>query len=179
MTWQTIGILNILDHKQALFSPVSRPPFEFWTFWQPDTNLTFEYWTSPVFRWLLYTIVSQNFGGLGATTIKIEVTTQSEENQICHCPVSGNLWNQLLFLLQLNCWYNTSTCPILYFKIFVSHPYFSSIQLINFLCWHHLCSKFFLATFYGLYFNHQFFTHYIIQSFKFLQNGLPWSRDFT
>ena len=40
----------------GFLSPVFRP---YWTIWQPDTNLPFEYQTSPVFRWLLY---SNNFG---------------------------------------------------------------------------------------------------------------------
>ena len=35
------------------FSPVFRPPFEYRTIWQPDTNLPIEYQTSPVFKWLL------------------------------------------------------------------------------------------------------------------------------
>ena len=29
MTWQSIRKLNILDHKQAFFSPDFRPPFEY------------------------------------------------------------------------------------------------------------------------------------------------------
>ena len=36
------------------FSLVFRPPFEYRTIWQLDTNLPFEYHISPVFRWLLY-----------------------------------------------------------------------------------------------------------------------------
>ena len=53
VTWRTIRTLDILDHKQAFFNPVFRPSFEYRTIWQPDTNLPFEYQTSPVFRWLL------------------------------------------------------------------------------------------------------------------------------
>ena len=29
-------------------------PFEYWIICNPDNFLPFEYWTSPVFRWLLY-----------------------------------------------------------------------------------------------------------------------------
>ena len=54
VTWRTIQILSILDNKQAYFSPVLRPPFEYWTVWQSDTKLPFAYQSSPVFRWLLY-----------------------------------------------------------------------------------------------------------------------------
>ena len=54
MTWQIIQILDILDPWQALFRPVFRPLFEYRTISQPDTNLPFEYQTSPIFRWLLY-----------------------------------------------------------------------------------------------------------------------------
>ena len=59
MTWRTIWIPDILDHKQTFFSPVFRPPFEYQIILQPDTNLPFEYpaceyQTSPAFRWLLY-----------------------------------------------------------------------------------------------------------------------------
>ena len=41
-------------HKQAFLSLVFRPPFEYQTIWQPNTNLPFEYQTRLVFRWLLY-----------------------------------------------------------------------------------------------------------------------------
>ena len=54
VTRQTILISDILDHKKASYSPVFRPPFEYRTIWQPNTNLPFEYQTSPVLRWLLY-----------------------------------------------------------------------------------------------------------------------------
>ena len=33
-------------------SPIFKPPFEYWTIWQPDTNLPIQFQTSPVFRWL-------------------------------------------------------------------------------------------------------------------------------
>ena len=42
--YRTFWIIN------RLFSPVFRPPFKYRTIWQPDTNLPFEYKTSPVFR---------------------------------------------------------------------------------------------------------------------------------
>ena len=42
--------------SRVFFSSVFRPPFEYRTVWQPDTNLPFEYQTSAVFRWLLYDI---------------------------------------------------------------------------------------------------------------------------
>ena len=45
MTWPTIWIADILDHKQAFFIPVFRPSFKHLTIWQPDTNLTFDYRT--------------------------------------------------------------------------------------------------------------------------------------
>ena len=45
-----LRILGIL----AFFSPVFRPPFKYWTIWQPNIDLPFEYWTSLVFRWLMY-----------------------------------------------------------------------------------------------------------------------------
>ena len=56
MTWPTIQIPNILNHKQAFFSPVFRPPFKYQTIWQQDTNIPLEYQTSTVFRWLLYMV---------------------------------------------------------------------------------------------------------------------------
>ena len=52
MTWLTIRILDILDHKQAFFSLIFRPPLKYQTIWQPDTNLPFQYQTFLVFRWL-------------------------------------------------------------------------------------------------------------------------------
>ena len=47
----------ILDLKRAFFSPVFRPPLEYPTIWQLDTNLPFEYQTSLFFRWLLYMLM--------------------------------------------------------------------------------------------------------------------------
>ena len=35
MTWRTITIPDILDHKQAFFCPVFRPSFEYQTIWKP------------------------------------------------------------------------------------------------------------------------------------------------
>ena len=40
---------------RGFLSPYFSPPFKYQTIWQPDTNLPFEYQTSPVNRWLLYT----------------------------------------------------------------------------------------------------------------------------
>ena len=54
MTWHTIWIPDILDRLFSGWFSLFRPPFEYWTIWQPDTNLPFDYPTSPVFRWLLY-----------------------------------------------------------------------------------------------------------------------------
>ena len=39
-----------------LYQLVLRPPFEYRTIWQPDTNQPFKYQTSPVFRWLCIAI---------------------------------------------------------------------------------------------------------------------------
>ena len=39
--------------QTGFLSLILRPPFEYWTIWQRDTNLPFEYQTSPEFRWLL------------------------------------------------------------------------------------------------------------------------------
>ena len=58
MTSPTIWILDILDHKSDFFSLVFRPPFEYQTIWQKETNPPYEYQTSPVFRQLLYFIYS-------------------------------------------------------------------------------------------------------------------------
>ena len=43
-----------LDHKQVFLSLVFRTLLEYRTIWQPDTNLPFNYQTSPALRWLLY-----------------------------------------------------------------------------------------------------------------------------
>ena len=59
---QTVKSCALTDHLNTghfgsltgFFSLVFRPPFEFRTIWQPNTNLPFECQTSPVFRWLLY-----------------------------------------------------------------------------------------------------------------------------
>ena len=61
MTWQIIRMPDILGHNQAFFSLVSRPPFEYRTIWQPNTNLRFKYQSSPVFRWLLYAPFDNRF----------------------------------------------------------------------------------------------------------------------
>ena len=56
-SWEMVRVLNTPAyriHKQACFSPVFRPPIEYRTIWHLDTNLPFEYQTSPIFRWLLY-----------------------------------------------------------------------------------------------------------------------------
>ena len=45
----------------------------------------------------------------------------------------------------------------------------TKISADNFFMLALLVEYIFLTFFYGLYFNHQFFTHYIIQIFKFLQ----------
>ena len=72
VTWQTIQIPDILDHKQAFLSPVLIPPFEYRNIWQPDTNPTFNIRLhSPVFRWLLYSI-----------NIKLEVHSQDYLQQL-------------------------------------------------------------------------------------------------
>ena len=42
---------------KGFFSLVFTPPFKYLTIWQPDTNLPFEYQTSPVFRWLWHTLI--------------------------------------------------------------------------------------------------------------------------
>ena len=43
MTLRTIQIIDISDLKQTFYSSVFRLPFEYWTIWQPYTNLPFEY----------------------------------------------------------------------------------------------------------------------------------------
>ena len=49
------------SNTNKIFSPVFRPPFEYQTVWRQDTNLSFVYQTSPVFKWLLKIIVLSTY----------------------------------------------------------------------------------------------------------------------
>ena len=42
------------SHQRRGSLDLKNPSPYYWTIWQSDTNLTFEYQTSPAFRWLLY-----------------------------------------------------------------------------------------------------------------------------
>ena len=75
---QTIWIPDILDYKTDIFGPVSRPPFEIWAIWQPDT-----FWT----------IWMPDLFGIQMVTLHLNSQKIEHSEDLHYSPsISGTVW---------------------------------------------------------------------------------------